>query len=129
MMPPPAMTTSALSMAFGHRLHRPGRFDHPPHLEDQLERGEGRDVPVVERRRNLDDVEPDYARALGRGAQQVECLPGGEATCGWDLGPRREGGVEHVDVERDVNLFACQTVRDLASRPSEVGRASCRERV
>src|SRR5256885_1234313 len=98
MTPPPAMTTSALST----NLVRAGlafALHHAPHLEDQLQGGEDGDVPVVERRRYLDDVEADQARTLGRGMQQLEGLPGREPARGRNLGARREGGIEDVDVE------------------------------
>src|SRR5467141_4846301 len=106
MMPPPAMTTSALSMSFAHRLRRPCGFDHPPHLEDHLERGECGDVSVVERRRDLDDVETDDARSFGGAAQEVERLPRRQAAGGRDLGPGSKRRVEHINVERDVQLLA-----------------------
>src|SRR5690348_2293705 len=108
MIPPPAMTTSALST------------DEPPHLEDQLQRREGGDVRAVERRRNLDDVEADEGRVAGRLAQELQRLPRRESAGGGDLGPGRKRGVEDVDVERDVHLSSIQALGDLARRSAEV---------
>src|ERR1700730_16430439 len=101
MMPPPAMTTSALSMP-----------EHAPELEDQLECGQRRDVLVIERRRHLDDVDADELRARGRDAQEVERLARAEPAAGRDLSPRRERRIERVDVERDVKALAVERIRD-----------------
>src|SRR5207302_8277464 len=84
MMPPPTMTTSALSTD----VRNPGlarALHHSPHLEDELQRRERRDVAVVKRRRDLDDVEPHQVRPCGRAAQQFERLSCGQATGGRDL--------------------------------------------
>src|SRR5690348_2785687 len=66
MIPPPAMTTSALSMH-----SRDGslatRFHQPPHLEDELQRGERCDLLLVEWRRHLDHIQADQVRLRGRG--------------------------------------------------------------
>src|SRR5487761_618656 len=114
MIPPPAMTTSALSMTF--RRVRAGRAApaprHAPHLEDQFQRGERRDVAAVERRRNLDDVETDQRGALGGGRQEIEGLPRRKAARGRNLGPWRKRGIEGVDVKRDVHRLAGQPLRD-----------------
>src|SRR5713101_6079032 len=112
MMPPPTMTTSALS-TFGNLLRGSRGLDHPPHLEDQLERGKSRDVSVVEGRGNLDHVESDESRAARRDPEHVQRLAGGEPSGRWDLGPRSEGRIEHVDVEGDVHLLAVQPLGDL----------------
>src|SRR5450759_5976300 len=101
MIPPPAITTSALSI--------PG---HSPELEDELQSGEGRDVSIVERRRHLDQIETDRARSCQDRAEQVEGLPRGHAARRRDLGYGSERGVEGVDVERNVQLLAGQTVGD-----------------
>src|SRR6266567_9443653 len=103
MMPPPAITTSAVSMPV-----------QAPHLEDQLQRGERRDVAIVERRRDLNDVEPDQLRFLRRRRQQPQGLPGGPPARGWDLGPRRKRRVENVDVEGDMDLLSLQRFGHLA---------------
>src|ERR1700716_36911 len=117
MIPPPATTTSALSIAFGALRGRsvamPG---HPPHLKYQLEGGERRDVPIVEGRRHLDDVETDEGRSGGRGREQVERLPGRKAAWRRDLGAGRESRIQDVDVERDMNFLTCQTIGDLLRR-------------
>src|ERR1700751_3511920 len=110
LLPPPAMTTSALST------------DEPPDLEDQLERRERRDVRVVERRRNLDYVEPDKSRIGGRPAQKLQRLPRREAARGGDLRARRECRVEDVDVEGDMHLRAFQPLGDLARGSVEITR-------
>src|SRR5579859_2664705 len=101
MTPPPAMTTSALSMAFGRM---PGGaaslpFD-PPHLEYQLEGRERRDVAVVVGRRHFDQVEAHELQSIGGGGQEVQRLPARQTARRWDLGARRERGVKDVDVER-----------------------------
>src|SRR5690349_15938376 len=108
MMPPPTMTTSALST------------NQTPRLEDQLERGERRDVLVVDGGRDLDYVEANDLRALGRGAEQGEGLPGREATGRGNLGPGRERRIERVDVEGDVHLLPGQALGDLAGRSGQV---------
>src|ERR1700758_1437371 len=109
-MPPPMMTTSALST------------NDAPSLEDQLQCGERRDVLVVDGRRDLDDVEADQLRALGGGAQQGEGLPGRETAGRRDLRPRRERRVEDVDVEGDVHLLPGEALGDLARRAGQVPR-------
>src|ERR1700730_15070704 len=88
MIPPPAMTTSALSMP-----------EQAPELEDDLQSGQGRDVSVVERRRHLDHGPPDQLCARRGAAPEVERVPRREPPTGWDLGSGREGRVECVDVE------------------------------
>src|SRR6266849_2476169 len=103
MIPPPAMTTSALSMPV-----------QAPELEDQLQSGKGCDVSIVERRRHLDHVQAHQLRARCGDAQKVESLPGGEPAGRWDLRPGREGGVEGVDVERDVHALAVERLGDRA---------------
>src|SRR2546430_7522346 len=113
MTPPPTMTTSALSThlvraGFARALH------HAPHLEDQLQRGEGGDVPVVKGRRDLNHVEADQARPLRRAAQQLQRLAARQAARGWNLSARRVGGIESVDVKRDVYLVAGPPVPPLA---------------
>src|SRR2546427_6809284 len=115
MTPPPTMTTSALSThlvraGFARALH------HAPHLEDQLQRGEGGDVPVVKGRRDLNHVEADQARPLRRAAQQLQRLAARQAARGWNLSARRVGGIESVDVKRDVYLVAGPPLPDLSPR-------------
>src|SRR5207247_5240739 len=115
MTPPPTMTTSALSThlvraGFARALAR------APHLENQLQRGEGGDVPVVKGRRDLNHVEADQARPLRRAAQQLQRLAARQAARGWNLSARRVGGIESVNVKRDVHLVAGQLFRDLARR-------------
>src|SRR5579864_3850271 len=87
MIPPPTMTTSALSTG------------EPPHLEDQLERGERRDVRAIERRRHLDHIQADKGRIDGRLAQQLQSLPRRKPAGGRDLGAGRKRRIEDVDVE------------------------------
>src|ERR1700737_3860750 len=114
MIPPPAMTTSAVSMAFGQVAEgSAGGERHAPHLEDELERGEDRDVPVVEWRRNLDHVQSDYLRTIRRGMQKVERFSGRQTARRGNLRPGRESRIERVDVERDVDLAAAKSVRNL----------------
>src|SRR5690242_11842540 len=108
MMPPPTMTTSALST------------NQTPRLEDQLERGERRDVLAVDGARDLDYVEADELGALGRGAEQGKGLPGREAPGRGDLGPGRERRVEGVDVKGDMHLLRRQALGDLAGRTCHV---------
>src|SRR5260370_17710376 len=91
MIPPPAMTTSALSMP-----------EHAPKLEDQFQSGKGRDIAVVVWRRDLDHVESHQLRACCGHAQEVDRLPGAQTPGGWDLRAGSEGRVEGVDVERNV---------------------------
>src|SRR5262245_14197100 len=105
MMPPPAMTTSALSTYLGQRRFARA-LHHAPDLEDHLQCGEDRDLLLVEGRRNLDDVEPDQLRTLGRAAQQLQRLASGQTARRRNLGPRCECRVKHIDVERDVDLVA-----------------------
>src|SRR5438445_10887356 len=100
MMPPPTMTTSALSMP-----------EHAPELEDQLERGKRRDVLVIERRRHLDDVDAYELRARGADAQEVEGLARAQPPAGCDLGPRRERRVAPVDVATDSRALAGGRIR------------------
>src|SRR5215472_16471231 len=104
MTPPPAMTTSALST------------HHPPHLEDDFQGGKRRDVAVVEGRRDLDDVQPDQARRVRRRPEQLEGLSRRQTTGRGDLGARRKGGVQDVDVERNVDRMPVETIRDLPRR-------------
>src|SRR5579859_674247 len=116
-MPPPAITTSAVSMTLPAQNQR-----HAPHLEDQLERGKNRDVSIVERRRNLDYVDADYLGMVAGRAKQIKRISGRE-TCGrGNLGPGREGRVKRVDVERDVNLRAPNSLRNLLRRTCKVMR-------
>src|SRR5260370_178809 len=118
MIPPPTTTTSALSMTFHSvRARRATPAPrHAPHLEDQLQRGERRDVAAVERRRNLDDVETDQRRAVGGARQEIEGLSRRKPAGRRDLRPRRKRRIEGVDVERDVDLLAGQPLADLVSR-------------
>src|SRR5579864_3229403 len=100
MTPPPAMTTSALSMALGSMPDL--AFGLPmvaPDLEQQLEGCERRDVALVEGGRHLHEVEAHHLRARGGSDQQVQGLPGREAARGRNLGAGREGGIENVYVE------------------------------
>src|SRR5450759_3151549 len=118
MIPPPAMTTSALSMTLpetraGGAMPVPR---HAPYLEDQLQRGKGRDVAVVERRRDLDHVKADQVRPIGGGREQVEGLPRRQAAGRRDLRPRSKGGIEGVDVEGDVYVLTRQPVGDPTRR-------------
>src|SRR4029077_2324257 len=98
MMPPPAMTTSALSTDLGD-LRLPRHLHHSPHLKDQLEGGKRGDVLVVDRRRDLDDVESNELRAPRCRLEQCQRLPRRETARGRDLRPRRECGGGHIDVE------------------------------
>src|SRR5579859_4014809 len=109
-MPPPQMTTSAVSI-----------LTQAPELEDELERGERADVAVVERRRQLHEVEPDEVRYLGDSVEHLERLAGGEATGGRDLGPGRECRIERIDVERDMHVRACERRRHLLHGSLEIG--------
>src|SRR2546428_14181705 len=125
MTPPPTMTTSAFSThlvraGFARALH------HAPHLEDQLQRGEGGDVPVVKGRRDLNHVEADQARPLRRAAQQLQRLAARQAARGWNLSARRVGGIESVDVKRDVYLVAGPTVRRPSPPPRQVAGGPAR---
>src|SRR5260370_27032905 len=97
MIPPPAMTTSALSMP-----------EHAPKLEDQFQSGKGRDIAVVVWRRDLNHVESHQLRACCGHSQEVDRLPGAQTPGGWDLRARSEGRVEGVDVERNVQALACE---------------------
>src|SRR5260370_14969402 len=110
MIPPPAMTTSALSMP-----------EQSPVLEDHLQSREGRDVAVVERRRHLHDVQPNQLRAGGGYAQEVERLAGGEPARRGDLSPRRESGVEDVDVEGNMETLAIEGAGDHARGSPSAG--------
>src|SRR5262252_299093 len=109
MIPPPAMTTSALCTEL-RKLGLATRLDHAPHLKDHLEGGEDRDLAAVVRRRDLDDVEADELRSGRRPSKQLQRLPARQPARGRDLGPRRECWVENIDVEGDVDLLACQPV-------------------
>src|SRR5438046_5627930 len=100
----------------------PRALHHAPDLEDELQRGEGGDVSVVEWRRNLDDVEADDLRTLGRSPQQLQRLSRGQAPGRGDLGSGCEGGVENVDVERDMDLLTRELLRDLARGRRQVAR-------
>src|SRR5438309_11661617 len=103
------MTTSALSTNLvSARLAV--ALDHAPNLEDQLQRGEGGDVPIVEWRGDLNHIEADDARPLRRAAQQLERLPGRQTARRRYLGARRKGWIQHADVERNVDLLAGQPV-------------------
>src|SRR5213594_2846048 len=103
MIPPPAMTTSAVSMPV-----------EAPELEDQLQRGQDRDVAGVEGRRDLDDVEADELRVLGRDLEQVERLARRQPAGGRDLRSWSVRGVERIDVEGNVDLLAVKRLRDAA---------------
>src|SRR6266851_2231294 len=105
MIPPPAMTTSALSMP-----------EHAPELKDHLQSGKCRDVSVVVWRRHLDDVQAHQLRVGCGDAEKVDRLPCGEPAGRWDLGPRRESGVEGIDVERNVDALAGEGGDDHARR-------------
>src|SRR3989442_13632820 len=105
MMPPPTMTTSALS--------NPG---HSPELEDELQSGKGRDVSIVERRRDFDDVEAHGARPRHDRPEELERLPGGHAPGRGDLGSGRVRGGEGGDVEGDGDLLSRQAVGDRLRR-------------
>src|SRR5260370_14238375 len=101
MIPPPAMTTSALSMP-----------EHAPELEDQLQSRKGRDVAVVEWRRHFDNVQSHQFCARRGDAKKVDCLPSGEPARRWDFRTGREGRVEGVDVERNVQALAGDRLGD-----------------
>src|SRR5712692_2482054 len=123
MMPPPAMTTSALSTQLRHVRSGFARgLYHPPHLEDHLQRSEGRDVSVVEGRRYLNDVEAHELRAVGGALQQLQRLAARQTSRRRDLGARRKRGVEDVDVERYVDLLPGQPLSNSLRRTSGVAR-------
>src|SRR5579859_2899751 len=104
-MPPPQMTTSAVSILV-----------QAPELEDDLECGQRGDVPAVERRRQLDQVEADEARRRRDRMEHLERLSRGEPSSRRDLGAGREGGVERVDVERHVDIAVPDRGADLLQR-------------
>src|SRR5258708_15953539 len=109
-MPPPQMTTSAVSILV-----------QAPELEDDLERGQRCDVPAVERRRQLDQVEADEARLSGDRVEHLERLARGEPTGRWNLGAGRKGWVERVDVEGHVDLAVLHRGADLLQRRLRIG--------
>src|SRR5579859_462067 len=109
-MPPPQMTTSAVSILM-----------QAPELEDDLERGQRADVPGVERRRELDQVEADERRLLADRVQDLERLPRGQAPRRRDLGAGREGRIQRVDVERHVDLAAMDRGAELLERRVGIG--------
>src|SRR5713226_865792 len=115
MIPPPAMTTSALSMP-----------EQAPELEDQLQSRQGCDVSVVVGRRHLYEVQADQLRACRGDAQEVERLPCGEPSRRWDLSSWREGRVEGVDVERNVEALTVERIGDHARRAAVAGKLRCR---
>src|SRR5260370_1935004 len=124
MIPPPAMTTSALSMTFrdmgaGGGAPAPR---HTPNLEDQLQGSEGRDAAVVERRRDLDEVEPDQGGAPCGARQEIESLPRRQPAGRRDLRPRGKRGIESVDVERNVDFLARKPIGDPGHRPRRLAR-------
>ena len=67
-----ALSTQLRQVCFARGLH------HPPDLEDELERCEGRDVAVVIGGRDLHDVETDQTRLVSGAAQQLQGLPGAQ---------------------------------------------------
>src|ERR1700674_1290061 len=111
MTPPPAMTTSALSI--------PG---HSPELEDELQSGEGRDIPIVEWRRDLDHVETHRARASQDSPEKVERLPRRHAACRRYLGAGGIRGVKSVDVKRNMPLLPREPVPNRFLRADWIGR-------
>src|SRR5260370_34099674 len=122
MMAPTAMTTSAVSMTKLGDVGFPRDLHHAPHLEDHLERRERGDVPAIERRRHLYDVEPDDTGLGGRAAQQLERLARRESARGRNLRARGKRRVQDVDVERDMDGLACEMLGELLRRPSGVAR-------
>src|SRR5471030_2731004 len=94
-MPPPAITTSALSI--------PG---HSPELEDELQRSEAGDVPRIERRRHLDHVEANRARAGKDRCEKVESLPRGHPAGRWNLSPGRSE--EHTSELQSLRHLVCR---------------------
>src|SRR5215469_15564212 len=106
------MTTSAVSMSTPSPLAGEGvrlPLQEPaPGLEDDLERGEAGHSRLVERRRDLTDVEPDRAAEPRRRIEQAQRITGAEPARGRHLGAGRERGVQHVDVEGDVEPPALQ---------------------
>src|SRR5579859_7074218 len=109
-MPPPQMTTSAVSILV-----------QAPELEDDLERGQRGDVPTVEGRRQLDQVEADEASLRGDRVEHLERLSRGETYRRRDLGAGREGGVQRVDVERHVDIAVPEGCADLLQRRIRIG--------
>src|SRR5438477_9309210 len=101
MTPPPTMTTSAVSKR------------EAPELEDDLQRGEDRDLRGIERWRDLGQVQPDQPASRGESCQQLERLPGGEPCRRRDLRAGRESRVQHIDVEGDVHRPAGEQSRQL----------------
>src|SRR5260370_17151565 len=104
--PPPAMTTSALSMP-----------EHAPKLEDQFQSGKGRDIAVVVWRRDLDHVESHQLRACCGHAQEVDRLPGAQTPGGWDLRAGSEGRAEAADAERNVQALTARRPHSPPPRP------------
>src|SRR5256885_5314096 len=104
-----------------------GRFSelhHPDELEDDLERGQGGDVPEVERGRDFVNVEPAEAHAAEL-AKKVEQLARGERAGRGDAGSGCDRWIERIDVERDVQRIAADSradlVRELTARPAMRG--------
>src|SRR5712664_4424759 len=82
-----------------------GRFcelHHPEILEDKFERGQAGDVPDVERRRDLIDVEPGKPHTA-KLVQEVEQLARGEPAGRGDACAGCDRRIERIDVERDMS--------------------------
>src|ERR1700680_2197450 len=109
-MPPPQMTTSAVS-----------KLCQAPELEDELQRRQRGDVAVVEGRRDLDDIQTDERRCRRDRVEDLQRLARRESARRGNLGTRREGGVERVDVERDVHPAAGEPVPDPLQRSRRGG--------
>src|ERR1700752_2151638 len=114
-MPPPQMTTSAVSI-----------LGQAPDLEDDLERGQRADVPGVEWRRELHQVEADQGRLLGDRVQDLERLARRQAPRRRDLGAWRERRVERVDVERHVDLAVLYRRSELLESRVRIGEEVAR---
>src|SRR5579859_743890 len=109
MTPPPAMTTSAVSIGVS------------PELEDALQRGESRDVDRVERRRDLNHIQPDAVTVLAEAGQEVDGLACRDASPRRNLRAWSKCGIENVDVKRNVEGTTIQPSLNLVDGVSRTG--------
>ena len=71
-----------------------------PALRQNLPGGKEGDLPGVERRGDLHQVEPDDGQPLEKTPEKIEQLPGIQPAKLWGARPRGERGVERVDIDR-----------------------------
>ena len=92
-----------LHQGSSNRLGGAARPDPTEDLVEDLDRGERRDVAVIERWRDLDEIQRANRQLTEHGAEELEEVAGGQSAGLRGSRPWGEGRIEDVDVDRDVD--------------------------